>query len=38
MKVTSIKFHIDSGISNFCKKPGGIEVEKITLEHVRHTK
>ena len=27
MKVASIKFHIDSGISIFCKKSGGIEVK-----------
>lgn len=36
MKIESIKYHIDSGISIFCEKSGDRETKIITPEQIRY--
>ena len=36
MKITSIKFHIDSDISVQCERTGECERQQITPEHIKN--
>jgi len=36
MKITTIKFHIDSGISIFCERTGEDEHQQISPEQIKN--